>query len=71
MTVTEHTKQARSQACHDEKNTGEHEGLQADSVQQPEGLQTPPHRANIWNLGTYDFRYDFTMFFIYMNSYRS
>ena len=23
----------------------------------------------IWNLGTHDFRYDFTMFFIYMNSY--
>ena len=23
----------------------------------------------IWNLGTPEFRYDFTMFFIYMNSY--
>ena len=23
----------------------------------------------IWNLGTPEFRYDFTIFFIYMNSY--
>ena len=23
----------------------------------------------IWNLGTHEFRYDFTIFFIYMNSY--
>ena len=23
----------------------------------------------IWNLGTHDFRYDFTIFFIYMNLY--
>ena len=25
--------------------------------------------ASIWNLGTHEFRYDFTIFFIYMNSY--
>ena len=25
--------------------------------------------AGIWNLGTHDFEYDFTIFFIYMNSY--
>ena len=24
---------------------------------------------DIWNLGTHDFRYDFALFFIYMNSY--
>ena len=25
--------------------------------------------AFIWNLGTHEFRYDFTIFFVYMNSY--
>ena len=25
--------------------------------------------VTIWNLGTHDFRYDFTIFFIYINSY--
>ena len=27
------------------------------------------YHVNIWNLGTHEFRYDFTIFFICMNSY--
>ena len=33
------------------------------------GMKKIKDPLNIWNLGTHEFRYDFTIFFIYMNSY--
>ena len=33
------------------------------------GKLTWSHWHYIWNLGTHDFMYDFTIFFMYMNSY--
>ena len=35
---------------------------------EPDGENCGPW-VDIWNLGTHKFRYDFTIFFIYMNSY--
>ena len=36
---------------------------------QGDGHILPVFTGIIWNLGTPDFIYDFTIFFIYMNSY--